>query len=130
MYPSDDTEARLRLLIRQSVALRHRLQIEVERSRLLCAGRPRSKPGAEARETMALRYVTVDGDRWTVWEVWPQGFAGRRVREELQEGWLAMHFASQKRRVTPIPAGWLEWTDEEMAEAVRAARPAPGSRSG
>lgn len=56
---------------------------------------------------MALRDVTVDGDRWTVWEVWPQGFTGRRVREELREGWLAMHFDSQKRRVTPVPAGWL-----------------------
>jgi hypothetical protein len=37
MYPSNDTEARLRLLIRESVRLRERLAVEVERSRFLCA---------------------------------------------------------------------------------------------
>jgi hypothetical protein len=79
---------------------------------------------------MTLRDVTVDGDRWTVWEVWPQGFTGRRVRDELQAGWLAMHFDSQKRRVTPIPDGWVDWTDDELANAVREAKPAPGGRSG
>lgn len=35
MYPTDDTEARLRLLIRESAALRRRVAREVERSRAL-----------------------------------------------------------------------------------------------
>lgn len=38
MYPSDDTEARLRLLIRESATLREKLALEVERSRFLRAG--------------------------------------------------------------------------------------------
>jgi hypothetical protein len=74
---------------------------------------------------MAIRDVTVDGKVWTVWEVRPQGYSGTPVRDELLEGWLAMHFESHKRRITPIPAGWAQWSDEQLADAVRGARPAP-----
>jgi hypothetical protein len=37
MYPADDTDVRLRLLVQQLNAMRERLRLEVERSRALRA---------------------------------------------------------------------------------------------
>lgn len=76
---------------------------------------------------MASRDVTVDGKLWTVWEVRPQSI-GPRLIEAFANGWLAMHYGSEKRRIAPVPADWLEWSDEELADAVRGAKPAPPVR--
>lgn len=70
---------------------------------------------------MALREIRVDGLLWTVWDVWPQGAAGKPVSEHLRGGWLAMQRGEEKRRIFPTPEGWEDWTDEELASAVRGA---------
>jgi hypothetical protein len=89
------------------------------------AGPVRLETKTRVRERMATRCVTVDGNRWTVWEVWAKEQTVLRAQEELQSGWLAIHFDSQERRITPIAPGWLEWSDEELPNAVRRAKAAP-----
>lgn len=71
-----------------------------------------------------MREVTVDGARWTVWEVHPcspENRGGVTVREALTDGWLAAQASGHKRRISPIPAAWQSWTDERLADEVRAA---------
>lgn len=77
---------------------------------------------------MAERQVTVEGIRWTVWEVLPGSAAGSVVfplRADLANGWLAIARPGEKRRIAPIPEGWREWSDEALAEAVRRAARVP-----
>ncbi len=74
---------------------------------------------------VAIREVTVDGRVWTVWDVAPGGMTGHPLTEALRGGWLTLQCGDQKRRIIPSPAGWKEWTDEELADAVRGATPVP-----
>jgi hypothetical protein len=92
-------------------------------------------------------FADAHGVRWQVWAVNPssaerrdvperrtdaRATRSRRVRQELRirmeeglaHGWLVFESANEKRRMRPIPDGWSERTDEELAallhEAVRA----------
>ena len=78
------------------------------------------------------------GRRWTVWEVHPQQVdpAQRRaqgmteVRPSYREGWLAFLCVElhEKRRLIPIPAGWAELRDDELARLCAAADAVPVPR--
>ncbi len=73
-----------------------------------------------------MRELTVDGTRWTVWEVHPrpaEDSAGVGVRADFTGGWLAVQGSGHKRRISPIPDQWQSWTDERLADEVRAAPP-------
>lgn len=74
---------------------------------------------------MPVREVEVDGFRWTVFEVRPQGGAGVRIPKAMKEGWLAFHNGFEKRRVFPIPAGWYDWSRELLSSVIRGAKPVP-----
>lgn len=74
---------------------------------------------------MALRELEVDGTRWTVWDVRPQVTPDTVVLPGLERGWLAMQSGTEKRRIFPMPCDWVEWDDDELAEAVREAKPPP-----
>jgi hypothetical protein len=59
---------------------------------------------------MAHRVLTdARGDIWDVWEVQPSSEAS-----VWKEGWLAFQSRTDKRRITPVPAGWAQMTDEEL----------------
>jgi hypothetical protein len=73
-----------------------------------------------------MRELTVDGARWTVWEVHPaspENRGGISVRDAFTDGWLAVQASGQKRRISPIPGEWQSWTEERLADEVRAAQP-------
>src|SRR3954463_3978744 len=73
------------------------------------------------------------GHDWDIWEVSPSvmdrrthdeprivdrrsrniGFVGR-VSDRLRNGWLAFQSPHEKRRLTPVPPGWHEFTDAEL----------------
>lgn len=95
---------------------------------------------------MAHRSFRDARDRvWEVWEVQPSSFerrqpdrtdaaapqVERRHRTEhrivprplLAKGWLVFASRDEKRRLAPIPAGWSERTEEELAELLAAATP-------
>ena len=72
-----------------------------------------------------MRELTVDGVRWTIWDVASGGMTGQPLDEPLRGGWLNIRSASEKRRIIPSPEGWEEWADDRLAEAVRGATPIP-----
>lgn len=98
---------------------------------------------------MALReFRDEQGHRWRVWNVapqvppWmsgpaPQGegaaddllAARRRLTPGLEQGWLCFENHVEKRRLSPIPAGWAEAGEEELRRLcaqARAVRTVPG----
>jgi hypothetical protein len=69
------------------------------------------------------------GTEWDVWEVNPAGidqsmraagFTGR-VSEGLRGGWLAFQSHHEKRRLSPIPKGWVQISDAELLELLEQA---------
>ena len=82
-------------------------------------------------------FVDATGCRWLVWAVHPTSTERRsgasdtrspprlerrvrqapraRVRAEYAHGWLACESATERRRVAPIPEGWEELSDGELA---------------
>lgn len=69
---------------------------------------------------MALREVTVDGAQWVVWAVKPAPRTGAPVvRPDMMEGWLAAKSGNKRCRIIPVPEGWQNWPDHQLAEAVR-----------
>ena len=103
---------------------------------------------------MAKRqFQTDDGVTWIVWDVHPEDLSrlaydrratspsadgsarphgsSRRneqlVHPELQRGWLCFQSDAEKRRLTPIPAGWHDQPDAMLCEMLQEAVPAPKS---
>ena len=86
---------------------------------------------------MATReFVDDDGTLWMMWEVHPALTDRRQVRNssppneveerrkprsflspipgQMHAGWLAIQSATERRRITPVPEGWLERSDDEL----------------
>jgi len=84
------------------------------------------------------------GREWQVWETVPQGGSGQyatrlelstdaqdrlsgRVRlpvsEGREHGWLTFAAGDDKRRLSPIPHGWADASDAQIAAYFDAARP-------
>jgi hypothetical protein len=42
-----------------------------------------------------------------------------KISADLTGGWLAFEGGNQRRRLTPIPAGWEEMSDDELAALSR-----------
>lgn len=74
---------------------------------------------------MGVREVRVDGGWWVVWNVWPEGQTGDAPPGTQECNWLVMQRGAEKRRIMPAPKGWEEWTDGELADAVRGAPRVP-----
>jgi hypothetical protein len=93
--------------------------------------------------------VDADGLSWEIWEVQPLLDEKRAVEHaippattgerrilrsvrlrlpgEMKGGWLALKSESERRRIAPIPEGWLTMNDDELRELV--ARGTPTGRS-
>lgn len=73
---------------------------------------------------MATRIVAVNGTDWSVWEVYPNAASLEvgALSDEFREGWLCMQSAGgEKRRIAPIPPGWMDWSDGRLGLAIRLA---------
>jgi hypothetical protein len=42
---------------------------------------------------------------------------------QLQAGWLVFECSGERRRLAPIPCGWLEMSDAQMADLLASAAP-------
>jgi hypothetical protein len=72
-----------------------------------------------------MRELTVDSVRWTIWDVASGGMTGQPLNEPMRGGWLSLQSSAEKRRIIPSPAGWEDWPDDLLADAVRGATPVP-----
>lgn len=94
-------------------------------------------------------FVDPQRRRWDVWDVHPAAIERRtgldrrraqraeperrvqverrrmRLAPELREGWLCFECAGERRRLAPIPSGWEQLTEAELASLCLRADPAP-----
>jgi hypothetical protein len=71
---------------------------------------------------MTLRTVVHDGTQWTVWDVVRSlDIALVPLPESASAQWLCFQSATEKRRISPAPAGWSTWSDEALIRALCAA---------
>jgi hypothetical protein len=74
-----------------------------------------------------MRTITdASGVLWTVFEVKKQGGGSDRwtyLPEQFGNGWLCFESDVSKRRLTPVPPRWPEYSDEELARLLNAAQP-------
>lgn len=56
------------------------------------------------------RLVSLEDDRRA-------GMRRVAVSPGMEQGWLAFRSGADRRRISPIPDGWSEWTDERLREA-------------
>ena len=63
---------------------------------------------------------------WTIFEVKKQGGPAEQwtyLPEQFGNGWLCFESSVSKRRLTPVPRLWLEYTDKELVRLLDAAEP-------
>ena len=67
------------------------------------------------------------GVRWIVFAVYPSSARVARagLRRNIQEGWLAFDSGVETRRLAPIPADWLDMSDDGLMDACQRAEVAP-----
>ena len=67
---------------------------------------------------------------WDVWEVVPDHPRGPRISNpgrplvvppELQAGWLAFQCGEQRRRIAPLPDGWIDLSDDALLDMMAGA---------
>jgi hypothetical protein len=65
---------------------------------------------------MALRIFKDDeGVEWQVWDTVPDA-SRRMVQTGYSEGWLTFQSDGQKRRLAPIPAGWVDAAEPALQQ--------------
>lgn len=65
------------------------------------------------------------GIEWTVYAVKKQGGSTDRwsyLPEEFGDGWLCFESGARKRRLTPIPARWREFSDRALGGLLQQAQ--------
>jgi hypothetical protein len=74
-----------------------------------------------------MRILTDEmGVEWTVFEVKRQSSSKDRwsyLPEEFGDGWLCFESTLSKRRLTPVPPRWREFTDEQLERLLGQAAP-------
>lgn len=74
-----------------------------------------------------MRILTDEtGTEWTVFEVKRQSNSRDRwsyLPEEFGDGWLCFESPLSKRRLTPVPPRWREFSDNELARMLARAMP-------
>src|SRR4051812_5988836 len=73
------------------------------------------------------------GVEWTVFEVKKQSTPADRwshLPEEFANGWLCFESDYSKRRLTPVPARWVEFSDDQLNRLLSDAHPVSRLRFG
>lgn len=72
-------------------------------------------------------FVDANGISWDVFGVLPPagGKALARLPGPFQQGWLCFGAATEKRRLSPIPEGWEDASEEELLHLRDQAIPVP-----
>jgi len=75
--------------------------------------------------------VVIDASRanWQVWDTRPGPRS--KVSPGLKDGWLTFERIGEpfgKRRLSPIPDGWMQWSDAQLLASMLAAVDVPPSK--
>ena len=71
---------------------------------------------------MSLREFTdEDGTAWRVWETIPER-GGATLAGDFKLGWLTFESETDRRRLSPVPAGWAMISDARLAMLSRLAK--------
>lgn len=71
---------------------------------------------------MALReFEDANGATWRVWDTNPGILSG--LTAEMQRGWLTFDNGTERRRLSPVPAGWITMPPERLRLLVQIAVP-------
>jgi hypothetical protein len=66
------------------------------------------------------------GVEWMVYQVDPATNTWRvsgTLPEDYRKGWLCFECPNEKRRLTPLPAGWEEYSSEQLGSLIGNAVP-------
>jgi len=87
---------------------------------------------------MLREFKDEKGTDWLVWDVYPTNDGERMAdgpsvfpHREFADGWLCFESKWEKRRVTPVPVGWDQFSDARLGELCSSAGyvSAAGSRA-
>ena len=87
---------------------------------------------------MLREFKDEKGTDWLVWDVYPTNDGDRMAdapsvfpHREFSDGWLCFESKYEKRRVTPVPVGWEEFSEARLSELCASAgyASAAGSRA-
>jgi hypothetical protein len=106
---------------KKAISVRRRLRKDSGKSRTS------TQAGSASVQTITSAHrVFVDGNqvRWTTFAVHPSKPVGDRPRlpGPFQTGWLSFDSGAETRRLTPIPNGWNELSDEELSRLCEQAK--------
>ena len=77
---------------------------------------------------MTLRtFEDSSGERWTVWDTVRS--SDTPVTAAFVDGWLTFDSAAEKRRLAPIPGGWVAATDQQLERLLARAEPVVRGRA-
>jgi hypothetical protein len=63
---------------------------------------------------------------WTIFEVKKQGGSNEQwtyLPEQFGNGWLCFESDVSKRRLTPVPPRWIDYSDKELVRLLDKAEP-------
>jgi len=68
---------------------------------------------------------------WTVFEVKRKGGTGEwtYLPQQFGNGWLCFESNVSKRRLTPVPTRWTEFSDRDLERLLKQAQPVVRSRA-
>lgn len=77
---------------------------------------------------MLRQFIDENGRRWRVWDVNPvlhgqSTDPGTPLPSGAPRGWLCFESESERRRLTPIPVGWMECDDAALQYLCGRAQP-------
>jgi len=75
---------------------------------------------------MLLTFTDQSGTSWDVFEVYPsEERTVSRVPAAFRSGWLCFQSDTERRRLAPIPFGWMHWDVETLTAALLATHGMP-----
>lgn len=77
---------------------------------------------------MLREFEDGDGIRWRVWDVNPAIHARSKTPKRaftVPDGWLCFESDGERRRLTPVPAGWMDADDESLVDLLDIAEVVP-----
>jgi hypothetical protein len=109
--------ARRAISIRRKV--RHDAQSVAEERQRTPEGTSQVGPLADQAAPGTHRlFADMRGVTWDVWAVYPEGRPSQlsALPGSFQGGWLVFESAEEKRRLSPIPSGWLTIPTQELEQ--------------
>ena len=80
---------------------------------------------------MLREFTDSEGNEWRVWDVNPL-IHDRRTQSgkrpgfiRVPESWLCFQSGDDRRRLTPVPAGWIDMDDAQLESLCDRAESAP-----